>query len=104
MHITYQQETKIFHLYNETISYIMKVLPNGHLGQLYFGKRVKGDKDYSYLLEILPRPMSACVFEDSKLFSLGHIKQEYGVYGTSDYRQPAVEILQENGRMERRGC
>lgn len=97
MHITYQQETKIFHLYNETISYIMKVLPNGHLGQLYFGKRVKGDKDYSYLLEILPRPMSACVFEDSKLFSLGHIKQEYGVYGTSDYRQPAVEILQENG-------
>ena len=68
MHITYQQETKIFHLYNETISYIMKVLPNGHLGQLYFGKRVKGDKDYSYLLEILPRPMSACVFEDSKLF------------------------------------
>ena len=97
MHITYQQETKIFHLYNESISYIMTVLPNGHLGQLYFGKRVSEGKDYSYLLEMRSRPMAACVFEDSKLFSLEHIKQEYGVYGTTDYRQPAVEILQENG-------
>lgn len=97
MHITYQQETKIFHLYNDSISYIMAVLPNGHLGQLYFGKRVHEGKDYSYLLEMVPRPMAACVFEDSKLFSLEHIKQEYGVYGNTDFRQPAVEILQENG-------
>lgn len=30
-------------------------------------------------------------------YSLEHLKLEYPVYGTSDYRNPAVEILQENG-------
>ena len=26
-----------------------------------------------------------------------HIRQEYPVYGTTDYRHPAIELLQENG-------
>lgn len=97
MHIIYQEETKIFHLYNDNVSYIMKVLPNGHLGQLYFGRRVNTDKDYSYLLEMMSRPMASYLLDDEKLFSLEHIRQEYGVYGTTDFRRPAVEILQENG-------
>jgi len=97
MDIIYQKESQIFHLYNDTISYVMKVLDNGTLGQLYFGKRIPAQKDYSYLLEMLPRPMSSCVFDEDKAFSLEHIRQEYGVYGSTDYRHPAVEILQENG-------
>jgi alpha-galactosidase len=28
---------------------------------------------------------------------LEHIRQEYPVYGTTDYRHPAIELLQENG-------
>lgn len=28
---------------------------------------------------------------------MSHIRQEYPVYGTSDYRQPAIEICQTNG-------
>ena len=32
-----------------------------------------------------------------KSFSLEHIRQEYPVYGTTDYRHPAIEILQKNG-------
>lgn len=35
--IIFHKETKTFHLYNEKISYILCVLENGHLGQLYFG-------------------------------------------------------------------
>ena len=35
--IIFHEETKTFHLYNEKISYILCVLENGHLGQLYFG-------------------------------------------------------------------
>lgn len=26
-----------------------------------------------------------------------HVRQEYPVYGTTDYRHPAIELLQENG-------
>lgn len=40
MKIVYHEESKVFHLWNENISYVMMVLPNGHLGQLYFGKRI----------------------------------------------------------------
>jgi alpha-galactosidase len=44
-----------------------------------------------------PRPMTSYVFEGDRTFSLEHLKQEYPVYGTTDYRHPAVEIQQENG-------
>lgn len=97
MNIIYQEERRIFHLYNDEISYLMMVLPNGHLGQLYFGKRIGVEKDYSYLLEMMPRAMSSYVFDDEKMFSLAHIRQEYGVYGSTDFRSPAIEILQGNG-------
>lgn len=97
MEIVFKEEAKTFHLYNDQISYIMQVLPNGQMGQLYFGKRVHDREDFSYLLETLPRPMASCVFEDNKSFSLDHILQEYPSYGTGDYKSPAVEVLQKNG-------
>lgn len=86
-----------FHLYNQEISYIMKVLPNRQLGQIYFGKRIQIPEDCSYFLETSSRPMSSCVFDTDNRFSMEHIRQEYGVFGTSDYRMPATEVLQENG-------
>ena len=97
MSILFNDGTKTFHLFNDEISYIMMVLPNGHMGQLYFGKRVHHREDYSYLYETVPRPMTSYVFEGDRALSLEHVKQEYGVYGTTDYRRPAVEILQQNG-------
>lgn len=97
MSITFIEESKTFHLYNDEISYIMTVLPNGHMGQLYFGKKIHLKKDYSWLLEMVPRSMASYVFENDRTLSLEHVKQEYGVYGSSDYRFPAVEILQANG-------
>ena len=90
MNIIWREESRTFHLYNDQVSYIMKVLRCGQLG-------VHDRDDFSYLLENLPRPMASCTFEDSKAYSLEHIKQEYPSYGTGDYRSPAVEILQENG-------
>lgn len=49
--IIFHKETKTFHLYNEEISYIMCVLENGHMGQLYYGKRIHDKPDFSYLVE-----------------------------------------------------
>ena len=75
----------------------MCVLENGHMGQLYFGKRIHDKEDFSYLVEKMSRPMTSYIFEGDRSFSLEHIRQEYPVYGTTDYRHPAIEILQENG-------
>ena len=95
--IVFHKETKTFHLYNDKISYIMCVLENRHMGQIYFGKKIHDKKDFSYLVEKIERPMTSYVYEGNKSFSLEHIRQEYPVYGTTDYRHPAIEILQKNG-------
>lgn len=55
MNISVNPKQDTFHLYNHEVSYIMTVLPNGQLGQLYFGRRVHEREDYSYLLESKPR-------------------------------------------------
>ena len=42
MGIIINNKKDTFHLCNQEISYIMTVLPNGQMGQLYFGKRIRG--------------------------------------------------------------
>ena len=96
MGIIFHESSKTFHLYNDKISYIMMILDNGHLGQLYCGKNVRDREDFSHLFEICGRVMSPNIFDDRE-YSLENIKQEYPVYGSSDFRHPAVEIKQENG-------
>lgn len=39
MQILFNEQSRTFHLTNDKISYIMTVLPNGHLSQVYFGKK-----------------------------------------------------------------
>lgn len=39
MSIIFHESSKTFHLYNNNISYIMTVLPNGHLGNLIFWEK-----------------------------------------------------------------
>lgn len=97
MAILFHESTKTFHLYNEQISYIFTVLKNDHLGQLYFGKRLRDRADFSHLLEFTPRPMAACTFEGDLSFSLEHIRQEYPIFGTGDIRYPAFSMERPNG-------
>ena len=97
MRISVNEKTGTFHLRNSQISYVMAVLPNGHIGQLYFGSRIHEREEYPWLLEGCIRSHSALLEDDLRGLSLEHLRQEYPVYGSSDYRQGAVEILQENG-------
>lgn len=97
MPIQYHKSTQTFHLYNEQVSYIFKVLRNNQLGQLYYGKRVNDREDFDHLFETRQRPMAPCAFEGDLTFSLEHIKQEYPAYSSGDMRHPAIDILQENG-------
>lgn len=96
MSILFHENSKEFHLFNNEISYIIKILQNEQLGHLYYGKRITDREDFSHLLEISRRPMSPCYFPNSE-FSLEQLKQEYPSYGSGDMRYPAYEILQQNG-------
>ncbi len=97
MHIYYEKSTGTFHLQNHFYSYIMKILPNGHVGHLYFGPKVRHRTSFDHLLELACRTMSPCVFEGDMMFSLEQVRQEFPSAGTGDFRQPAVSVLQSNG-------
>ncbi len=97
MGIIIHEETGVFHLCNDKISYIIKKMPDGHMGQLYYGSRVRDREDFPHLLELAHRDMAPCVFPGDTTFSLEHLKQEYPAFGTGDMRYPAYEISRENG-------
>ena len=97
MSVFYHEKSQTFHLTNGRISYLMKILPNGTLGQLYFGRAIRDRENFDHLLEFASRPMSSCVFEGNPYFSLEHCRQEYPSHGSTDFRRPAVELRQPNG-------
>lgn len=97
MPINFREKEKEFHLYNDSLSYVICVLPNGHIGNLYYGKRLSENMSYAYLLENKYRPLTAYVYEDDDCFSLQHTRQEYASYGSGDMILPAFEISHEDG-------
>lgn len=97
MAIKFYEESGQFHLYNDEISYIFKILKNKQLGHLYYGKRLTDIPDYGYLAEESRRDMAACPTEEDNFFSLESARQEYPTYGNGDVRYGAYELLWENG-------
>lgn len=97
MGIIVHEETGLFHLQNKEISYIIKCMPNGQLGQLYYGKALHDRADFPHMLERAHRDMAPCVFDGDTTFSLEHLKQEYPAFGTGDMRYPAYSIKRMDG-------
>ena len=97
MSIVFHPQSRTFHLYNACVSYIFKVLPSGHLGQLYCGKALRDRPDFDHLFETAPRAMAACFFDDDTAYSLEHIRQEYAVCGAGDTRLPALDARMADG-------
>ncbi len=98
MQIVFNEEKKLFHIRNGQISYIMQLFHDGYLGHLYFGKALphfNPDRAY-YQVEREGAPQPADHLE-GRLFSLDTFPQEYPVYGTGDYRIPALEVTLPNG-------
>lgn len=97
MAIIFHKQSKCFHLYNNEVSYIMHIMENGQLENLYYGKKIHDKEDFTYFHdEAMRSQMSVCIPEPG-LLSMQYTRQEYPSYGTGDYRSPAVTIAQENG-------
>ncbi|MDD6039283.1 MAG: alpha-galactosidase [bacterium] len=96
MNIIWHEKTKQFHLYNDEISYIMYVQPNGEMGQLYFGSRIHDRDDFSYLTYRRMKPMVA-VEAPEEDFSMELNRQEYPGFGGTDFGMNAYEAVYEDG-------
>lgn len=97
MPIIYHTSSREFHIYNQQISYIIEIMENGQLGNLYYGKHIKDRESFAYLHQEMPRPLSAFAAEAPSTLCLQYTKQEYPSYGTGDFRYGACTIEQENG-------
>ncbi len=90
----YTTDENVFHLQTEKTSYIFRALPSGQLESLYYGKKIRRHKDYTFLYdkhEMGYGNTTARSQDDTKL-SLDHIPLEYSAYGKGDYRLPAIQI------------
>ena len=97
MPIIFHNKTKEFHIYNDKISYIFKILENGHPGHIYYGKRLTDRENFGGMIEYALRDMAPCAFEGNSTFSLEHLKQEYPAFGSGDMRFPAFELERADG-------
>lgn len=97
MAIVFHEQTRIFHIYNKDVSYIMRIMENEQIENLYYGKAVHDKADYTYLHEEGYRSAAAYCIPEPGILSMNSTKQEYPVYGTGDYRSPALTVIQENG-------
>lgn len=92
-----QEEQQVFHLQNKYFSYIFRVMEEtGILEQLYVGSPIPELEDYELFIEREIRPGNNLV-EGSLLTSLETIKQEMPVFGTTDFRYPAIDLESEAG-------
>ncbi len=95
--LIYKTNTNEFHLTNGNLSYILKVLDNGNLGHIYFGKPIKINDSYVNLY----RKGRHLTVESEDGVPAGGIKPdfmcEYAQYGTGDYTEGAFQLKQPNG-------
>ncbi|MFH5811270.1 alpha-galactosidase [Companilactobacillus sp. FL22-1] len=88
---------KIFHLHNSKISYLFWIMPNNQLGHIYYGKNLGelNDDDVEYLIQQESKSAGTVKYSESiKNFTLADREPEYPVYGSSDFREGAIDISQ----------
>ncbi len=89
MSIAFDDATRVFHLRNKHLSYLIRVLDNGTLGHMYFGSPLADEASYAHF-----NSREFLGFDNR----LGDpIPLEYPTAGIGDYRVPAVSVRQPDG-------
>lgn len=82
MSIVFHEKSKVFHLSNGQVSYIIRIMENGQLENLYYGKSLKDREDFSYLHEESMRSQMSINSPEPSILSMHYTRQEYPSYGT----------------------
>jgi len=89
MPITFDADSRTFHLHNEQVSYLTRALENGTLGHLYFGSSLAETGSYGHLSGREFLGFSNRLGEPVAL--------EYPTPGIGDFRVPALVVAQADG-------
>ena len=77
MAIVFHEKTNTFHLTNKDVSYLIRIMENGQLENLYYGKALKDREDYSYMHEEEPRSQMSISMPEPSTLSMHYTRQEY---------------------------
>ncbi|WP_025846750.1 alpha-galactosidase [Paenibacillus ehimensis] len=97
MGIYVNENENTFLLTNDEISYLFRIMENGQLEQLYYGKQINYTGHFQRFVERSYRSVSVGEFTGDLVTSLESIKQEYPSFGGGDFREAAFEVELENG-------
>lgn len=96
MSVFYNEETKSFKLRAKNTDYMMKIVDDGYLAHVYYGKKLP-DEDLEYLLRFDESPFTPATNNRDKSSFMDTLPFEYPCFGIGDYRDPAFKIFDENG-------
>lgn len=96
MLISHIQDKGIYHLKGQSASYVLKVMPQGHLAHLHWGKALK-DEDLDYLTSHFDREYRDDSSQKDYTSKRDELPFEYPTYGQSDFRPPALELRNADG-------
>lgn len=97
MNIIFNPQTQTFHLQNQEVSYVLRVMKNGQLEHLYFGQRMNDRESFDHQHDKELRSHMVIGGEDYLDLSLEHTRQEISTYGRGDYKSPSLSLRKENG-------
>ncbi|TDF97717.1 alpha-galactosidase [Paenibacillus piri] len=97
MSIVYDEQQRIFHLRAGEMSYGLQIFDSGYLAHLYWGRKLSRLQGGRLLRTGIDRAFSPNPHPPDRSFSLDWLPQEYPSYGSTDYRQPAVQVQLDNG-------
>lgn len=96
MPVIYNDTHKSFKLRAKDTDYMFKVVDDGYLAHVYYGRKVH-DEDLEYLLRLDESPFTPSVNARDKASFMDSLPFEYPCFGIGDYREPAFKILDCNG-------
>lgn len=83
----------IFHLSNTDMSYLIKIMPNGQLEQLYFGPTLAlKEDDFSLLEHSKGKAAGTVKYAKNSSFTLADKHQECALYGTTAFQEASLEV------------
>ncbi len=96
MHITYNEQEKIFHIQTKTTSYLMGIADDRYVGHIYYGRKMDDDRG-NYLLRLNEKPFVPSENQREKASFMDAFPWEFSVWGTGDYRESALKVRHSDG-------
>lgn len=97
--IRFEASDKCFHLRSRGSSYLMRILPSGHLGHVYYGRPLEkiGSPEDMELKNRIETGSQIVYDPADKSFTLNLAALEFSTFGKGDFRDPMLHVRLSDG-------